>query len=117
MRSPRLAQADEEGPVMVTVPIPRSALTLTQARPLLATNANCEAVLGVTRRAFLAWLPELEAAGVKVIRRGKLRACLLEDLERWLRARVERPATTPADDGVARLAAELGFERRAGGCR
>ncbi len=109
----RAQGVDSSELVSLTIAVPRAQLAIAAPRPLLATNGNCTEVLGITRRVFLSWLPELEAAGVHVIRRGKVRGVLLEDLERWLRARPAPARPGAASDGVDELADELGL-RRAG---
>ncbi len=107
---------EEPAFVEVVVQIPRERFTTTAPRPLLATNANSAATLGLPRRTFLRLLPELERAGIQIIREGKLRACLLADIERWLRARPVAVKPAPAtNDAADEIAAELGL--RATGSR
>lgn len=115
---------------MVTIPIPRAALTITAPLPELVSQRTSEGVLGLPRRAFLDLLPAFRAAGGETIAAGKLRMVLRVDFVAWLRrhgatqssSRTTAPKPMAANDAaeaadVDSFLAELGMERTRPGNR
>ena len=99
--------------VTVTMSLPAGALSVVAAPPELVSQRTSEAVLGIPRRSFLEAVRMFEAGGGIVAKLGKLRLVDRVAFVAWLRTRREQAA--PEADGVAALAAELGYRLVAGG--
>src|SRR5262245_21713188 len=101
--------ADE--PLLLTVPVPRSALTVVEAPPLLLTQRNVERWTGVPAETYLRMLRR--PGGPRVIVEGKLRIVEQVEFVAWLKRQEAPPAEAgePAD-GVTVLEAELGIVLR-----
>jgi hypothetical protein len=108
--------ADDE---VVTVAIPRSALTVVASPPVQVTQHNVEETLGLPRRTFLVLAREYARAGGVVLALGKLRAVSTEAFCEWLRRRapgaleeVDETTNGAPESEDERLARELGLEVR-----
>ncbi|HEY4116279.1 MAG TPA: hypothetical protein VGM56_00435 [Byssovorax sp.] len=101
--------------VMLAVPVPRSALTMTAALPELLSQRNVEAALGIPSRIYLELLRN-SALPFEVTRVGKLRIVDRASFVLWLRRRTEAAEVSVPDDvdGAAELAMELGLRRVSG---
>lgn len=99
--------------VMLSIPVPREALTVVAAPPDLLTQRNVEAATGIPARRFLEMV---RAPGfpLAVTREGKLRIVDRQAFVAFVRDKATAPpASAPANDAapdpVAELAAEMGM--------
>ncbi len=98
---------------VVSVEIPKSALTVVEAEPTTVSQQTSEAVLGIAKRAYLASLGDYRDAGGEVGHLGKLRIVDRAAYVRWL---LSRSAPVKANDeepisGVDAVLAEVGCVR------
>lgn len=70
--------------VKLEVTLPAGALTVVAAPPMLVSQLTAEAVLGVSKRVFLAAAKAYRAAGGAVLSCGKLRLVRPDDFIAWL---------------------------------
>lgn len=112
----RAPRASKPGMDLVSVLVPRSALTAT-VTPVCVTQRTSLDVLGLDKRLFLALAAEYEAAGGIVHRIGDRTVMLeIEPLRAWL-ARRNRAVvqavepTDPIDEAERALEAKLGLVR------
>lgn len=91
----------------VSIELPDGGVTITAPAPTYVSQATSEHVLGLPRRAFLRAAAEFRAAGGPVTKWGRLRLVPHDPFVAWLRDRQDGAA---ADDGVERMAGELGLK-------
>jgi hypothetical protein len=105
---------DDAEQILVTVPIPREALTLVAPPPVLVSQKNVERVIGVPPESYLRMLraPDFTPP---IIADGKLRLVRREDFVAWLATHRKAPARpAPAahpgktSDGAADILREVG---------
>jgi hypothetical protein len=102
----------DDGTILVTVPIPRAALTLTPPPPDTLSQKNILAATGIPPRTYLELLraPDFD---LPITTLGKLRLVDRARFIAWISSRAKRPTSRQkSPDAADALAAELGLERR-----
>lgn len=96
--------AEETEQILVTVPIPRAAITVVAPPPVLLSQRNVEQVTGIPAENYLRMLRSADF-NVTIIADGKLRLVEREAFVAWLgkHRRVGARAVEPAEERGAEL--------------
>ncbi len=102
---------DETETIMLSLPVPRAALTVRAAPPETLSQRNVEAATGIPVRMYLYLLRE-PTCDVPIVSVGKLRIVQRAPFIEWLMKRAKRRTLEAIPDRADVIAAQVGLRPR-----